>query len=334
MYYKKNFKLIGIMLMIVVLIIIFFSNKRADKKNIEDINNSNDTINSNDVAFNEFSFNLENKEDVKIKYMLYNNSKKIYSISPVSNNNKYDISYNKSSLVYLSNDNCLWLFKNDGTSKKLIQQELGEIQNPKFVALNKIMFYSNEQNKSIWIIDTEDTNLKKVYTPLDSNFRYLGDRADNKIIIIDKDNMILIDIENYNIESKYIGDKYIMNISPDGKNIIFCEKNNDNINYKNLYLMTSFFDNIDNIPRIDGFTPTEIGAWNEVGKSYAYIIKSDSLKYDKLALMAFDDENNIMVTSIDISNDFKFDNKYKLSWSGNNIVSIDTGESSISIDVP
>lgn len=332
----------------------------GQKSKLQELNGENDQNRqaSNDITFGEYKCVISEDDSVVVKYIKSGQTIKIFSINPVSDISSYDISSNGSSALYLGKDGHIWVIYNDGTLKKITPDRYGnllksEVQkrnssyiwasNPSFMPDGNVEFISNlpdtgrSPGKAIWKINIEDGSMSQVYKPMSENFKALGYRSDDgKYIILDGDKIAAVDGgagTSGSIETTDVSGKHIINLSPDGKKILFvnsdAQKRQDS---SYLYMMDSYGKNIVKLPGVEGYKVTDMGAWNDDGTEYAYIIKPQSGSYGKIAVIYFY-ESGISIKSYNPSTIIEFPDNCKLRWANGDTISVDTGNDVVNISL-
>lgn len=309
---------------------------------------------SQDIGFGEYIYEISSTEKIWARYLKSGQATRIYSLNPISDKYRYDISSSGYVAVYLSNDNDIWLLYNDGTKKKLSPDSFGGINKsdvlksnpgyiwaygPEFTARNSVRFISNLPDtgpyplKSIWEINIDDNAMKKMYTPASANYRLLGDRLDGRLIILDENSLNAVDAANGAVENINVEDKNIISLSPGGDTIIYGKKDkNGQKNNRNLMAMDCYGNNTRSIPLKEDYIFTEIGAWSDDNSRYAFIMKSTDGSDFRVAVAEFF-EGTVSVNDYSIPGISTLPDNSKLGWIDETGVSIDVGENIISVDL-
>lgn len=310
---------------------------------------------SGSIAFDEYIYKISDNDVITARYMEYGQSVRICSLSPVSDKSIYDISSSGNAALYQSRSSDIWILYNDGTKKKITPDKYGSLdkqtvmkENPEFIWASRpeftldgnVRFVSdipvegNIPKKSIWEINLEDNSMKIVYTPVNESYLMLGYRDDERLMILDGDSIAVIDTFSTSIETIDVKGKYIIKLSFDGLKLIYMRKDESNKpDLKSLYIMDSKGQNMRILPGMNGYTVTDAGAWDDKSSKYAFIIKSLGNANDRVAVVSFD--NGLMsIEAYSPENDIKFPDGCKLTWTGDNSISVDTGDSIVNIDLP
>ena len=360
---KKPTIAIVITLFIIMLVGILYINKSYNlKKNLNNQNNKaqvteNDGISSSqadDIIFGEYKYFFSDSDTISAKYMKSGQNIKIYSLYPIDNKSKYDISPNGSVAAYISKDGQLWVLYNDGTKKKIIPDKYGTIDNsiikkekPEYIWADNPVFAQNSNirfisdlpealpslRKSIWEVDLNSNNMQKIYTPVSEVYRFMGYGDSGKYMILDGDNIVVIDKASNSSDNIDVRDKYIISLSLDGTKIIFVYKNKNNVpDFSNMYVMSNTGSNSTLLSGALGYISTDMGVWFNDGSRYAFIIKSVLGAKDKIAVIDFR-EGFSSIKNFDTGSDINFLPGCKLSWTGDESISVDIGDDVIDVDL-
>lgn len=187
--------------------------------------------------------------------------------------------------------------------------------------------------KSIWEINILNSDMKKIYTPVSDNYKYLGYRDDGRMMIFDGQTLAVVNEADGSVQNIDEKGKYVLSLSPNGEKIIYARQNSDGrIDYSHFYTMDSYGKNNSVLPGVNGFTGTQVGAWSSDSSKYAFVVRSAYSSGDKIAVISFDDDYASIKTYAP-ENGTKIPDSSKLSWSAGGSVSIDTGSDFINIDI-
>lgn len=360
---KPNIAIVVTVLMVSLSGIIFMSKTMNNKKDeIQNADKSESGVQtdskpleqSDDITFNEYTFKISEDEIITAKYLKSGQTIRIYSLSPVVNKNSYDISSSGSSALYLSRDESIWRLYNDGTEMKISQDKYQAIQKsdviikhpdyiwadkPEFTVQGTVRFVSNlpdlndSPKKSIWEVNQDGSSMKMIYTPSSNDYKVLGDRDDERLMILDGESIAAVDTVSLNVETIEVKDKYIINMSPLGTRLLFAKKDGDNKpDFGSLFVMDSTGKSVEKIPHIEGYTATEMGAWNNDGSKYAFIAKSSGGSKYRIHVVSFDD-NLMTINEYSTAEDTKFPDGCIVKWTNDTSISIDIGDGIISMDI-
>lgn len=361
---KKSSVIIAVSVLIVLLIgllyldISYNSKKKAQSgsSNLLDSELSETSAGkgNNSITYGEYKYVLSGSITINARYMKINGGVKIFSVYPVEDKSKYDISYDGSTAVYLSKDGSIWALFNDGSSKKITPDKYGSIEKsavqkenlsyiwaeqPLLTGNGTVRFVSNlpdtgsKPKKSLWEINIDNGDIKKIYTLASDNFKLLGYREDGRLLILDGGSISAINTNDSSAENIDVKDKYILSMSPEGDRILYVKLNKDNQpDFSSLYTMDDTGANSIRLPGLDGYSPTQVGAWSSDGTKYAFVVRSTFGSKDKIAVISFD-EDSVVINSFIPTTDVKFPDNSTLRWGTSDSVSVDTGDDVINIDV-
>lgn len=359
---KKSSATIVITVAVIVLFgVLYIGNSFYQKSNtggssrVENIKNEDVVENApEDFISGEHKYALADSEVIVAKYLKVGSNMKIYSISPVGDKKSYDISQSGGSVVYQSKDGHLWILYNDGTSKKITPDNYESVvkaqiqkDNPNYIWADdpvitfegSVRFISNlpdtssSPKKSIWEINIENGSMKRIFTPASDIYKILGYREDGRLVIIDGDTMACVNLPDSSVQSINVKNKSLISLSPDGTKILYMKKDNKNVvDYSKLYMIDSYGNNPVSLPNIEGYNATDIGSWDYSGTRYAFIIKPVKVSKDKVAVINFD-EHLIQIGKFSPETDVTFSEKSRLKWSEDYILSVDTGDDIVTIQI-
>lgn len=347
--------IVTVIVIVAGIAIICLSNSLRHESGVNNSNASGQESSSGaeGISFGEYKYALSGGNIINARYIKTGDIYKIYSVYPVKSKDDYDISSDGSTAVCIGKDGQIWALLNDGSCKKITPDSYGSIaksqiekqipgyiwaENPLLSDDGTVRFISDlpdtaNPKKSIWKINILNSNMKKIYTPVSVNYKYLGYRDDNRMLISDGQTLAAVneaDGSAQNIDAK---GKYILNLSPDGEKIIYARQNNNGqIDYSHFYTMDGYGKNNSVLPGVNGYTGSSIGAWSSDSLEYAYIIKPSYTGSDKVAVISFED-NYTSIKTYTPESSTKFPDSSKLSWSAGGSISIDTGSDFINIDI-
>lgn len=304
------------------------------------------------VSFGEYKYTLADNT-INARYIKTGGTIKIYSVYPISSKDDYDISSDGSTAVCIGKDGQIWALLNDGTCKKVTPDTYGSIkksqiekqvagyiwaEKPVLSNDGAVRFISDlpdtiNPKESIWKIDILNSNMKKIYTPVSENYKYLGYRYDGRMMISDGQMLVAVNENDGSVQSIDAKGKYILNLSPDGEKVMYVRENNTGkVDYSRLYTMDGSGKNDSIMPGVSGYTGTSVGAWSSDSLKYAFVIRPEYSIGDKIAVISFDDDYTSIKT-YSPEKGTKFPDSSKMSWSAGGSVSIDTGSDFINVDI-
>lgn len=320
----------------------------------QDVSQQETAVNAEGISFGEIVYKISSSETITAKCMKSDGIERIYSLNPVTDKKRYDISSSGSMAVYLAKDSSIWLLYNDGTKKKLTPDKYDSISKadmlaknpgyiwayePEFTTWGTVRFISNlpdtsdSPGKSLWEVGLDGGNVRDIYTVISDNFKSLGSRDDGKYMVLDGANIAVVDTASGSADMMDVKDKYIIGLSPNGTRIVYMAKGqNGQPDGKNLMTMDSYGNNNRVIPGVEGFTATDMGAWSSNSQKYAFIIKSAGGLGDKIAIVSFGEEDT-GISAYNPPDNAKFPEGSKLGWTDDGTVSVDTGDSIINVDI-
>jgi len=326
------------------------SSSRAESSQNEDASK----MVSQELSSGEHKYTLPDGEVITANYLKSGGDMKIYSLSPVDDKKSYDISESGGMAVYHGKDGHIWALYKDGTAKRLtpdiydsIEKAQIEKDNPSYIWADdpvitnegNIRFVSNlpdtspHPKKSIWEINIESGIMRKIYTPSSDIYSILGHRDDGRMLIIDGDVINAVNTADGSIQNFDIKNKHIISLSPNGARILYLRKDDKNIiDYSKLYTMDSYGKNSHALQSIVGYNVTSIGAWDNNSSRYALIIKPLFSGKDKVAVISFD-EHFVSVKDYSPDTDIVFSDASILKWSEDYVISVDTGEDIVTIQI-
>lgn len=350
---KKSSIAIVIVVLIAALSGVIYLTRPVNKEETADreVQETQETYDASaDITFFEQSYSISDTEKINAKCMKSSSGTSIYSIYPVPDKQRYDISSSGRMALYLSTDNSIWLLNSDGTERKLTPDEYNGTSkldilkknpdflwaySPQFTVNNSVRFISdlpggsNTSVKSIWEISLDDKTIRKLYTPVSDSYKLLGERADGKCLILDGTNLIMVDYATETAESMDEKDKYILTLSPDGKRIIYAERDQGGVpDFSKLRVVDSNMQNEVDVPSLGGYTSLESGAWAVNSSRYAFVVKSGS--GDGVAVIDFSEES-VSIAVYKPEEKAVFPENCQLGWMDDNTVSVDYGDGMVCI---
>lgn len=305
------------------------------------------------VSFGEYTYELSGGSTIKSRYIKSGDTIKIYSVYPADSKDSYDISSNGSTAVYAGKDGDIWALMNDGTCKKITPDTYGTIEKnqiqkqipgyvwaEKPVLLNDGMVRfisdlpdSSSPKESIWEIDISSLSMKKIYTPVHSNYKYLGYRDDGKMMIFDGQTLAAVNESDGSVQNIDVKGKRILSLSPNGEKIIYARENNaGQADYSRLYIMDGYGKNNSILPGVGGYKGSSIGCWSPDSLKYAFVLKPSYSTGDKIAVISFEDSFTSIKT-YEPESSTKFPDSSSISWSIDGSISVDTGSDFINVDL-
>ncbi|KPU46033.1 hypothetical protein OXPF_05140 [Oxobacter pfennigii] len=309
--------------------------------------------NSQDTRFGEYNLTLPGDDNITVEYLKTGDIVKIYAIHPVSNKSKYDILSSGTTAAYIGKDGHIWAFFNNGTNSKITPDVYEGINKsivtgnnpvyiwadkPEFTSDGKIRFFSNLPDASnnpkisIWEIEIETGRMTKVYTPLNEDFKVLGNRDDGKLLVLDADIMAAINTADGSYENIEVKNSFIIGMTPDGTKIMCTETASDGKpDYSRLYIMDGTGKRIRSIPRLSGYNYIGYGQWYQDSEKYAYIARSQSDGKYIIAVINFH-EDSVETLSYPINSAVSIPENSNVEWTADNAVLVDIGDDVISVE--
>lgn len=326
-------------------------NNAVQSKNTD--SNSNSTMQSStDITFGEYICKVLEDESVTVKYIKSGQTIRLFSISPLSGSESYDIMPNGSMAAFLAKDGNIWVISSNGSKKKLTPDKYGTIdkneikksvpgyiwaEKPTFTSDGNVIFLSNlpdpsGSKKTVWKINLKSSVMKPVFTSFTDNDIILGCREDGKYMILDGENITAVDADG-KYENIDVRGRHIMSLSPNGKKVIYALKDESSgADYRRIYVMDCYGKNAVRIPDIEGFIPTGTGAWNDDSTKYAYTVKQKSGEMSKIAVALFE-EDSIGTDIHGPEEGMELPEGCRLRWTDDSTVSIDVGDDILSVDI-
>lgn len=309
----------------------------------------------NKTFFGEYKYELSGKEKIIVNYMKSGQGIKIFSISPVADKKKYDISQGGSAAAYKTDDGAIWLLFNDGTFKKILADSYGRIklsdvrkkypsyiwaESPEFISEDRLSFISDlpdtsaNPKKSLWEASLQNDSIKKVYTPNSASFRYLGIRDDGKMLVLDGEQIAAVDTDSVSVENVDVSQKHIISFSDGGNKILFAKMFQDKPDFGSLYVMNGYGKNITKLPDIKNYTATDMGAWNGDGLKYALVARQSGGINAEIVVISFDDDSDdVDMNGYSLKERSALPDKSQIEWLNDETISIDTGSDVFTVDL-
>lgn len=357
---KKSSIAVAVTVLIITILGVLYINNSYNLKKMSsggsskvDSNDKDQGSEPNDTVFGEYNHLISENDNITVKYLKSGGSTKIYALYPVENKDKYYISQNGSIALYVGKQGHIWVLYSSGSKKKVTPDRYDSIDKavitktnsdyiwadkPELTPQGNIRFVSNlpgtsgASAKSIWEISLQDSSMKKIFTPVSAAYKVLGYRDDGRFLVLDDKNIAVIDDAGNVTENIDVNDKSIISLSPDGTKIVYFKKDSNQTVFSKQYILDSYGKKSVLLPAIEGYSATDMGAWNGKGTKYAFVIKSISGNKHKIGVINFE-EGFIEISSHEPGADIKFPDDCKLKWTEDDIISVDIGDDVVSIEL-
>lgn len=268
------------------------------------------------------SFIDEKVEQKNITFNLYNGTKEIKSLSIkntiVSSEVEIKLAKDNSKVFYNLGSDGLWVSNADGSNltniglrglDEIIQKTSNEgiflnwINQPYWVGNSKIVFMSNRDvypdqwYSSIWIMDSDGTNVRKIIDAVQNKEELNLLYADEKMVIAyagikDSIYKYYFDTEQLTI---YEVNGSPVSVSNNGKYILYNEIGEDFTVKSDIMILNTNTDAINKVEYPKGYQVFN-GAWSQNNQYYAFYSESIGEPITKLFLL---DVNNLTLQEID-----------------------------------